>query len=223
MARNEWLKILSKLLLDSEMNVFLEHLLKGKRVKIITGLFICGPCVCYMGGPFYSETEESGLCPPLPGHLPPVHLDKSLGSSAQSQARNQPAFLPLPPSPHVSPASAVLDTLELGTVFLFLCSPRYCYCHALVYSIAAFVEGLGIKENDRRRADDSKPLGVCPCLRSSPAAVQLGLLCFEFLSCSLLFPVPALNYSPSSHHPRGLPSGNWPRFPASTLAGPPWD
>ena len=99
MARNEWLKILSKLLLDSEMNVFLEHLLKGKRVKIITGLFICGPCVCYMDGPFYSETEESGLCPPLLGHLPPVHLDKSLGSSAQSQARHQPAFLPLPPSP----------------------------------------------------------------------------------------------------------------------------
>ena len=74
-----------------------------------------------MDGPFYSEAEESGLCVPLPGHLPPVHLDYSLGSSAWSQARHQLAPLRLPPCPHVSPVSAVLDTLELGTVFLFLC------------------------------------------------------------------------------------------------------
>lgn len=49
------------------------------------------------GQPLFSKTEESGLSLPLPGQLPLVHLDKSLRSSARSQARCQLASLLLPP------------------------------------------------------------------------------------------------------------------------------
>lgn len=62
-VRNEWLKILLKLLLDFEAHVFLAHLLKWKRFKI-TGLYICGPCVCCVDSPFL--VKQKNLDSPSP-------------------------------------------------------------------------------------------------------------------------------------------------------------
>lgn len=83
--------------------------------------------------------------------------------SARSQARHRLPLCCCSPCPHVSPVSTVLDTLELGTVFLFLVPQGT--ATTTLWCVAAFVEGLGMKENDHRIADDLKLLRVCLCLR----------------------------------------------------------
>lgn len=62
-VRKEWLKILLKLLLGFEAHVFLAHLLKWKRFKI-TGLYICGACVCCVDSPFL--VKQKNLDSPSP-------------------------------------------------------------------------------------------------------------------------------------------------------------